>query len=318
MVDLSQLIQARERLAHHLTPTPVEHAAGLGKSIWLKLENLNPTHSFKVRGALNAVLTLTDSQRRVGVLTASSGNHALGLAFAAQLTQTRAQVYMPTTTPRRKISGVRRYGAEAVLMGENYDATESHARQIARDSGTTFISPYNDRAVIAGAGTIGLEILDQLSNIGRVIVCVSGGGLISGIGLAIKALAPHVELIGVNAQSAPAMYNYLYGTRLPQQWHTLADALSGEVEAASLTFGLVQRLVDRMVLVDEDAILEAIRWLHDEQGWIVEGGGAVGVAAVLSGAVPNDARPTVIVVTGGNIDAAVLQAILCGDTGVGK
>jgi threonine dehydratase len=312
LVAYDEVLRARERIAPYVIPTILEHAPGLGASVYLKLENLNRTHSFKIRGALNAMLSLSEAARKRGVITASSGNHAQGVAYAAHLTGTRARILMPPHTPKRKVAGVQRYGAEAVLYGQSYDDVELEARRLEREQGYTFISPYNDSMVVAGAGTIGLEIVETLPEVERVIVCVGGGGLISGIATAMKAVNPAIQVIGVCAQGAPAMYNHFHGANLPEDYETIAQALSGDIEANSITLDIARRLVDDVVLVGETHILTAIRWLLYEQGWLVEGGGAVGVAAVLSSAIQLDSRPTVIVISGGNIDAGKLQTILCG------
>jgi len=312
MPTLSDVVNARERLNTYLNPTLLETAPGLGEQVWLKLENTHPTHSFKIRGALNAIFSLTEMAKAKGVVTASSGNHAQGLAYAAHLTQTRAKILMPKHTPQRKVNGVKRYGAEALLFGHNYDETEAEARRIEREEHMTFVSAYNDAHVVAGAGTIGLEILDQLPDVERVVVCVSGGGLIAGIAMVIKSRKPNVEVIGVNAVSAPAMYNHFYNTQYPQVWDTLAEALSGEIEDGCITLGIVKKYVDRIMLVTEEAIADAMRWMVDVQGWIVEGGGAVGVAALRSNVIPADGRPTAVVVSGGNVDGATLRRVLLG------
>jgi threonine dehydratase len=312
MIQASDIAAARHRLAGYLRPTPLELAPGLGGSVWLKLENANRMHSFKVRGALNAMLMLTPEARARGIVTASSGNHAQGLAYAAYLLGAHAKILMPKHTPRRKVEGAQRYGAEVVLFGDNYDETEAEGRRLEWAEGLKFVSPYNDPDVVAGAGTVGLEILDDLSGVGRVLVPAGGCGLISGIGLALKNSNPNIEVIGVCAQSAPALYNFLNDTHHPQQWDTLAEALSGEIEAGSITFDLVKQVVDRVVLVSEEAIAEAMRWLAFRAGWIVEGGGAVGVASILSGVVQVDERPTAIVISGGNVDEETLRRVLSG------
>jgi threonine dehydratase len=310
MITLADVEQARERLSAYLHPTPLEEAPGLGAGVWLKLENANLTHSFKIRGAINAALALDDEARARGLVAASSGNHAQALAYAARLTGVRARILMPEHTPRRKVDGVRRFGGEAVLFGENYDETEAEAIRLARQDGLTYVSPYNDPNVIAGAGTIGLEIIDALPELERALVCVSGGGLISGVALALKERRPSIEVIGVNARSAPAMYNVFNNSDYPQVWDTLAEALSGEIETGAITIELARRYVDRIELVSEEQIADAMRWLIDEQGWLVEGGGAVGAAALLGGVVESDGRPTAVVVSGGNVDGGTLRRVL--------
>lgn len=310
MVELADIALARYRIAPYLTPTPLEIAPELGAAVWLKLENVNKTRSFKVRGALNAMLALQKKAREKGIVACSSGNHAQGVAYAAHLLETRARVLMPVTTPQRKVAGVRQLGSEAMLYGDNYDEAEDEARRLARDEGLLFISPYNDPLIVAGAGTIGLEIIDSLPDVARVLVPVSGGGLISGVALAVKSLRPNAEVIGVCAEAAPAMYNIFYDAAHPQVWDTLAEALSGDIEANSITLSLTQRYVDEIVLVSEEAIAEAMRWLLYDCAWVVEGGGAVGVAALRSGVVTPDERPTVVILTGGNVDADTLRKIM--------
>ncbi len=300
---------ARERLRPYLTSTPLEEASGIGR-LWLKLENTNRTHSFKCRGALNALLSLDQATRSRGVVAASSGNHAQGVAYAARLLGVEARIVMPEYAARRKVAGVRRLGAEAILFGETYDDAEAEAHRLSRELGAFYLSPYSDPLVIAGGGTVGLEILDQLPSVERVVVPVGGGGLISGIALAIKAARPQVEIVGVNALRSPDMYNLFYRLEHPTDEDTLADALRGAIEADSITIDLVGQLVDRMVLVSEDDIARAIQFMAIEQGWIAEGGGVVSLAAIQNGGVELD-RPTVAVISGGNVDADVLRDVLC-------
>jgi threonine dehydratase len=218
---------------------------------------------------------------------------------------------MPAHTPERKVHGVQRLGAEAVTSFANYDEAEAAALHRARTDGMTYVSAYNDRMVIAGNGTVGLEILDQLPEVERVIVCVGGGGLISGIATAIKGHKPACEVIGVCAKSAPTMHNIINDTDYPENWDTLAEALSGGIEEGALTIDLTRQHVDRIVLVEEAQIAEAMRWAIAQQGWLVEGGGAVGVAALLTGVIADDGRPTAVVISGGNVDAATITSVLC-------
>lgn len=308
-MHFEQFTQARERLRPYLTPTPIELAPTLGENVWLKLENANKTHSFKSRGALNAILALPDDVRARGVVTASTGNHAQGIAYAAQLLGVRACIVMPNYAARRKVNGVRRLGAEAILHGDTYDAAEIEAHRLEREQGMTYISPYNHPDVIAGAGTVGLEIYDALPSIDRVIVPVGGGGLISGVGMVLKTLKPTVEVIGVNPLVSPDMYNIFYQLEHPLGYETLADALPGAIELNSITLEMTQRYVDRIVLASEESIAHAMRWMVFEQGWIAEGGGVVGVAALQSGTI-EPGGTTVVVITGGNVDGDVLRRVL--------
>ena len=309
MVSLGDIIRAGQRLSPHLPPTPLEAAPELGEKIWLKLENANKTHSFKIRGALNAILSLQPEEREAGIIAASSGNHAGAVAYAAKLTGARAQILMPKGTPKKKVANVRRYGAEAVLFGDTYDEAEAEALRRA-EKGGTWISPYNDARVIAGAGAIGVEIVDQLPAVERALVPVSGGGLIAGVAIALKSLNPAIEVIGVNARSAPAMYNAFRDAKLPQVRDTLAEALSGEIEAGSMTVPICRRYLDDVVLVSEAQMAEAMRFMLGAQGWVVEGGGAVAVAALMSELVARDGKETAVVVSGGNVDLAALRRVL--------
>lgn len=309
MVTLGDIIRAGHRLAPHLPPTLLEAVPELDENVRLKLENANKTHSFKIRGALNAILSLDDEERARGIIAASSGNHAGAVAYAAHLTGASAQILMPKSTPQKKVDNVKRYGADAVLFGDNYDEAEAEALRRVREGGT-WISPYNDPRVIAGAGTIGVELLQQLPDLRRVLVPVSGGGLIAGIATAVKELNPEIEVIGVNARSAPAMYNAFHEYDLPQVWDTLADALSGEIEKGSITLPICTRYLDDMLLVSEEQIAAAMRFMLETQGWVVEGGGAVAVAAVMHDVAPRDGAPTAVVVSGGNVDLSVLRRIL--------
>ncbi len=309
MLSFADLTLARYRLAPHLKPTLLEAAPALGTDVWLKLENTNKTHAFKVRGALNALLALDPAARARGVVTVSSGNHAQGIAYAAGLLGIEARVLMPIYTAKRKVAGVKRYGAQAILIDDNFAAIEQEAHRMEREEGLVYVSAYNDANVIAGQGTIGLEIFDALPTVERVIVPVGGGGLISGIALALKTLKPSVEVIGVNAAVSPDMYNFFYNAHEPLAHETLADALPGEIEAGSLTFDLTRQYVDRIVLVSEAEIAAALRWMVTDQGWLAEGGGVVGVAALQSGAVePGGA--TAVVISGGNIDGERLAQVL--------
>jgi threonine dehydratase len=311
-VTIADIALARYRLAPYLQPTPLEAAPGLGAQAWLKLESVNPTHSFKIRGALNAILNLDQAALARGIVAASSGNHAQAVAYAAHQVGARARIAMPAHTPAVKVAGVRRYGAEPLVDPPDYDAAELLGRQLAREQGLTYVSPYNDPDVVAGAGTIGMEIADQLPDVARVLVPVSGGGLISGVAVAIKALRPSAEVIGVAALRSPALVNLMTGSQHAPDNSTLAEALSGDVEVGSITIDLTRRFVDRFVLVDEDAIARAMRWMVVTQGWLVEGGAAVAVAAMQTGAVADDGRPTVLIISGANVDAATLSLVLAG------
>lgn len=304
MPDLkfADFLNAQRHIRPHLHPTPLEAALGLGANIYLKLENLNPTHSFKIRGALNATLSQAALARERGIIAASAGNHAIGVAYGASLAGAKATIVMPAQTPQRKVKGAERYGAQAILHGAIYDEAELYARQLEKERGELFISPYNDPYVVAGQGTISFEIFDQLPGVQRILVPTSGGGLLAGIAMAAKHINPDVEIIGIQSTATPAMYNAFHGTNLPQL-DTIADGLAGDIEAGSITVPLCQIYTDKIVLVEEDEIKDGVRWMFREHGWVIEGAAAVGIAALMTRKVANDQRETVVIISGGNIDA---------------
>jgi threonine dehydratase len=312
---IDDIRQAQARIRQYLPPTPMEEAVMLPPGHWLKLENANKTHSFKVRGALNAMLALDEATRARGVIAASTGNHAQGMAYAARLLGVKATIIMPETAARKKVAGVKRLGAEAVLTGASYDDAEAEAHRLEHLHGLTYISPYNDPQVVAGQGTVGLEILHDRPDVRRVLVPVGGGGLISGVALALKAHDPSIEVIGINPLVSPEMYNLVYELDHVTGGDSLADALPGQIEHASLTIDIVRAQVDRLVLVSEDDIARAMRAMLAEQGWVAEGGGVVGLAALQNGAIaPLDAAAdgaTVVVISGGNVDTDKLRRALC-------
>lgn len=311
-ITLADVTRAHYRIKPHLPPTPLESTPALGTNTWLKLENRNKMRAFKVRGALNAMLSLDAATRSRGVIAASTGNHAQGVAYAAQLLGVRARIVMPTTAAKRKIAGVESCGAQVILHGDIYDAAEAEAHRLAKEEGVAYISPYADPNVIAGAGTIGLEILDQCPQVERIIVPIGGGGLISGIAIAVKSINPTCEIIGVNAAQSPDMYNIFYDKNLLLDTHTLADALPGDIEATSPTRAITAALVDKILLVTEAQIATAMNWIIREHSLVGEGAGVVGIAALLHGIIPRDGKNTVVVVSGGNVDASTLKRILEG------
>ena len=314
MVDLPTLADIQDaaaRLRPLLHPSPLEAALALGSGRYLKLESALPTHSFKIRGALNAMMLQESTAKARGVVSASSGNHAQALAYAAGRVGAAVRLYMASYTTAGKQEAVRRLGATVIAEAADFDAAESQARADSEENGALYISAYNDFGVISGAGTAGLELLEQLPELARVVVPTSGGGLLGGIALAVRSRRPEIEVIGVNARSCPAMYNELKGTDLPHIDGTLADALVGSIEDGSYTLPLARRYVDDILLVSEAEIAAAIRWLCFEGGWLAEGGAVVGLAACLSGQIPDDGVPTAIVISGGNIDSEQLREIIC-------
>lgn len=321
-MEARDVLEAAGRLKRSglICRTPLQRCEPLSElleaGIYQKLELFQATGSFKLRGAANALLALGPEERGRGVVTASAGNHALGVAHAARELGIAATIVVPRAASAAKVAALRRYPVRLLLEGEHYDGAEAYARNIAREQGLHFVSAYNQRDVIAGQGTIAREILEELPHTAAILVPVGGGGLVSGTGLWVKTVAPRVKVIGVQSVAAPAMRAALEAGRIvavPDP-PTLADGLAGNIEAGSMTFDLTRQYVDEIVLVTEEEIAAAIRYFAEELHLIVEGSGAVGLAALLSGRVNVSALggPVVDVVTGRNIAVETLRKVLLG------
>jgi threonine dehydratase len=309
---LADVQAAAERIRPNTTRTPLEPSARLsddcGHEVWLKLECFQPTGSFKLRGALNALLQLSDAERQRGVFTVSAGNHGLGVARAARLLDVRATVVVPETASTAKVDALRHSGAELLLRGVTYDEAEAAGRQLADERGAVFVSAYNDAAVVAGGGTVALEVLEDLPSTRALIVPVGGGGLIGGVGIAASSLDPDIAVYGAQSVASPALHAAKQAGHLVTVpiHESLADGLAGNVESGSITLALVQRYVREIALVEETEIAEAMRFLLEHEHIVVEGAAAVGVAALqqqrlkLSG-------PAVVILTGRNVAASVLR-----------
>jgi threonine dehydratase len=315
VVTLKNIQDARKAIAPFIKCTPLVQSQFLttfcGCPLFLKLENLQITSSFKPRGVFNKLLHLSAEEQTKGIITASAGNHGQAVAFAAQKLNYYARVVVPRTTPKIKIDGIKKYGADLVLFGENYDEAEKKAKALARKDSCTYISPYNDELIIAGHGTIGLEILEALPNVEAVMVPLGGGGLISGISIAIKSIRPDVQVIGVQSKASPVMYESLKAGKIvdfQKAEKSVAEGLSGNV--GPITFKIVQKYVDRVVLAEEETLRHAVYliWAHDKQ--VVEGSGAAAVAPVIENKPLFKDKLVVSVVTGGNIDSDLFQSIL--------
>jgi threonine dehydratase len=307
--------EAADRLKKRVRRTELIHShhfsEKLGFPIWFKCENLQRTGAFKIRGALNFMTAQDKGALARGVITASAGNHAQGLAFAADLLGVPATVYMPETTPPQKVFATRDYGAEVVLVGRNFDEAYAAAVEAGRTSGALFVHPFDDPLVMAGQGTIGLEILQDLPDVSTVLVPVGGGGLIAGIATAIKETQPHVRVIGVETRAAPSMHMALHQGRVLEVplSVSLADGIAVK-RAGRNTFPVVQQLVDEVVLVDEEEIAQAIVALLERTKLLVEGAGAVPLAALSAGAVEGPHGKTVCLLSGGNIDVKTISVVV--------
>lgn len=320
MINFQDIKDARERIGNLVKRTPLVHSEFLsdfcGGEVYLKLENLQITNSFKIRGALNKMLHLSTEEMKRGVITASSGNHALAVAVSADKLDLSAKIVVPRNTPKLKIERIKKYDVELILHGDVYDEAEQKAIELAKEEGLTFISSYNDKMVIAGQGTIGLEILEDLPGVDTVIVPVGGGGLISGISIAIKSIKPSVQIIGVQSEASPVMYESLKAGKIVdvEIRESIAEGLSGGIERGSITFEIVQKYVDDLVLVKEETIRKAIYLLWKEEKLVAEGAGAAAIAPIIENKDLFRKKTVVSVISGGNIDDELFRNILDSET----
>jgi threonine dehydratase len=306
MVTIDKIKLARERIREYVKITPLQSAPYLSKltdvSVFLKLESEQVTGSFKVRGALNRLLTLSKEETEKGVITASTGNHGLGVTFAAKQLGIDAKVVFPVGASTVKRDRMKASGVE-VIQDVGYEDIEPYARKLAADRDLTYISPYNDPEIVAGAGTSGLEIVEQLDGIDAVFVPIGGGGLISGIALVIKTLSPGTQVIGVQSEVSPEVHDsWAAGHWVEsEESDSLAQGLMGGVESDSITLDLIDKYVDRIVLVSEDSIRRAMRILFEKESLQIEGAGAVTTAALIENASEFVGKKVVLTVSGGNI-----------------
>lgn len=306
----ADIVAARARIAGLARATPLIPASELG-SVSLKVESLQETGSFKVRGAANALLLLNDAQRAAGVVAVSSGNHGRAVAFVARALGIAATVCVSARVPATKVEAIAALGAKVVVGGPGQDEAEAAARRLVDETGATFIHPFDDPHVIAGQGTIGCEVVEAAPDTRLLVVPLSGGGLISGVALAAKAIRPGIRVIGVSQDRGPAMHDSLEAGRLTEvvEEDTLADALAGGLGPENHhTLHLCRDLLDGVVLVSEGEIAQAMRHLRHRHGLRVEGGGAVGIAALLAGKVETTA-PTVVVISGGNVGDSTWERV---------
>jgi len=313
-VGIADIQAAAARLQGQVLDTPCVESRTLGQilgcQVFLKFENLQFTASFKERGALNRLALLVESGAPIkGVIAASAGNHAQGVAHHAQRLGLRAVIVMPQHTPTVKVERTRGFGAEVVLHGETFDQARDRALQMAADQGLTFVHPFDDEAVIAGQGTIGLEMLRAQPDLDTLVIAVGGGGLISGIATAVRALKPGVDIIGVQTSRFPAMVNVVKGTAHVQGASTIAEGIAVG-QPGQITRQLIKDRVDDLVLVDEGDIEQAIVMLLEIEKTLVEGAGAAGLAALLKDPARFAGKKVGLVLCGGNIDPLLLAAIL--------
>ncbi len=315
-VSIADVRAAHERIRNAIVRTPTLLSRTLssltGAEVYLKFENLQFTAAYKERGALNCLLSLTLEQRAKGVIAASAGNHAQGLAYHGARLGVPVTIVMPVPTPIVKVTQTEGHGATVVLHGEKFEEAYQHARLLESEQGLTFVHPFDDPVIIAGQGTVGLEMLEDAPEIDTLIVPIGGGGLISGVGTAARGLNPDIRLIGVQAELYPSMFDLVKGATLPCDGDTLAEGIAVK-EPGALTRQFVEALVDDVLLVSERSLEEAVSLLVQIEKTVVEGAGAAGLAALLTHREMFEGRKVGLILTGGNMDTRLLANVLLRD-----
>ncbi len=315
----SDIWQARARIQPFVTRTPLiscncsSELPSDDMSIYLKLENLQTTGSFKIRGATNAIMALSSAERKTGVTTFSTGNHGLAVAHVAKQVGSRAIICISNEVPSAKVEAIRRTGAELRVVGKSQDDAEEYCYRLSKQEGLTVIKPFDDPYVIAGQGTIALEIMEDLPHVDTVIVPLSGGGLISGIALGLKSSNPSIRVIGVSMEHGAAMYESIKAGTPTEitEYPTYADSLRGGIGLNNrYTFSLVQSLVDDIIRIPESGIKDGMRFMIKQHHMIIEGASATGIGAILSREIKKLGRKVVIIVSGSNVDDKYVQEIM--------
>lgn len=312
-VTLADLRAAAEVVRGSIVATPCTHSRTLseicGCDVWLKFENLQFTSSFKERGALNRLNALSVDERRRGVIAMSAGNHAQGVAYHAKRLGMPATIVMPIGTPMMKIENTRHHGAEVIIAGATLEEAGEFAHAHGRAHGMIFVHPYDDPLVIAGQGTVALEMLQAVAELDTLVVPIGGGGLISGVAIAARSIKPDLRIVGVQAKLYPSMYNAVKGADLPMRGDTLAEGIAVK-SPGNITTGIVRRLVDDIVLVTESDLERAVATLISIEKTVVEGAGAAGLAALMADPRPFSGRKVGLVLSGGNIDTRLVASVL--------
>lgn len=318
-ITIDDIEQARDRISTAVIQTPIVQSSALselnGVCVSLKLELLQTTGSFKLRGASNAILNLDEEQRKSGVVGVSTGNHGRGLAYAASQAGIRCIICMSSLVPQNKIDGIKSHGADVRIVGKSQDDAQIEVDRLVSEENMTMLPPFDHFDIISGQGTLGLELLEQVPNVEAVVVPVSGGGLISGVAVALKEQNPAIHVIGVSMERGAAMHASLKAKHpvLVKELPTLADSLVGGIGLDNqFTFTMSQDLIDEFILVSEDEIAQAIRHAYWKERLIIEGSGSVGIAALLSGKL-QCSKSLTIIVSGGNIDLDLHYRIISGE-----
>jgi threonine dehydratase len=308
--------ESSKRIAPYLRETPVERSAWLSScsdgDVFLKLENFQITGSFKARGALNKLTSLTADERKLGVVTASSGNHGAAVAYGSNALGVDAEVYVPKSASPAKIAVIKSYGAQVELFGDDCVETEARARARAEETGRIYISPYNDETVMAGQGTVGVELHRRLETVDAVFVSLGGGGLIGGMGTYLKETLGDVEIVAVSPEQSPAMHECLEAGKIIDVpcFDTLSDGTAGGVEPGAITYEVCAQVVDRSLLVSEDAIAEAMRTFIEKHRMMIEGAAGVALAGFLQVAKDYKDKRVAIIVCGANISLEKLSGVI--------
>lgn len=310
-MDVQKIYDAQKRLAGHVKRTPITKAANIDGDIYLKMEILQDTGSFKIRGAFNKIATLTEEEAKKGVIACSAGNHAQGVAKSATERGIRSIICMPYHAPIAKVEATKRYGAEVVLVKDSFDDAAARCAQMVEEEGYTFIPPFNDEEIIAGQGTIGLEIMEDLPDVDIIVAPIGGGGLISGVAMAAKAKNPKVKVVGVQTRINPGMYESVVAGKVVTVpgGATIADGIAVKTPG-DITFDIVRNYVDEIVLVTEGEISSAILSLMENDKVIAEGAGASTLAAVLYNKFNYRDKKVCCVLSGGNIDVTRISKVI--------
>lgn len=314
-VELSDIQEARQRIQSVVKPTEMDISNSLSKLLgieaYYKFENTQWTGSFKLRGAANKIMSLSAEEKARGVIASSAGNHAQGVAYSAQKAGIRSIIVMPTNAALIKVSATKGYGAEVILHGDVVDDSHKHVQKLVQEHGYVRIHPYEDEKVIAGQGTIGLEMLEKIPDLDSVVIPIGGGGLISGIATAIKAIHPNCRVIGVQSEQAPGMKNLFYheSDQTPQKISTIADGIAIKYPSQNMFHDFIEKRVDEIVTVSDDEIAEAIVFLIERAKTVVEGAGATALAAVMNRKL-NLGKKTCVLLCGGNIDLNIVSKII--------
>lgn len=315
-VTLQDIQNARIQIQKFINTTICDYSKSatdlLGAEVYFKLENTQRTGSFKIRGATNKIINLTEEEKRRGVIACSAGNHAQGVALSSTMNGVKSVIIMPENAPIAKIQATKSYGAEVVLYGSMFDEAKEYAYKLAQDKGYVFVHPYEDEQVIAGQGTIGLELLEQVKDLDTVVIPIGGGGLISGISVALKSLNPKIRIIGVQTELVSTMVQMFQNKKfepLTQAVSTLADGIAVKTPSLDMLDSFISKYVDEVTTVSEGEIAEAIVFLLERVKTVAEGSGAVALAAALSRKIKLG-RKNVLLVCGGNIDLNIISAII--------